>query len=181
MLKNKQNLEKKMKRFRNLLILSLAIAGFLMVGTAAKADPISLTITPDLTFQSGPGPVFEFYETVTNTGSDTVYLNGDDPVLGAGLSLDDSPFNTNPSFWVLAPGDFYTGLLFTVTAPSYVEGASNLYTGSFTILGGADNSAGDPLATVNFDIQVTPEPSSLVLLLTGMAGLAGTLRRRLIG
>jgi hypothetical protein len=55
-----------------------------------------------------------------------------------------------------------------------------LYTGTYQIIGGADSNAQDVLASENFDIQVTPEPSSLLLLASGLAGLAGTLRRRRI-
>lgn len=45
------------------------------------------------------------------------------------------------------------------------------YPGTFTLLGGANGNASDTLGTVNFAL-VTPEPSSIVLMMTGMAGLA---------
>ena len=168
-----------MKKLKSLLILSLTFACLLLTSTAAKADS-ALTVTLASPYQIGDGPVFDFIATVTNTGADTLYLNGGNAIpLDAGLSLDDSPFNSDSNFWVLDPGASYTGLFFTVTAPSYVQGASNYYAGSYNIVGGADSGAQDPLATANFDIQVTPEPSSIVLLATGLAGLAGTLRRRL--
>ncbi len=40
-----------MKSLRNSLVLSLTVAGLLLAGTTAKADPLSLTITP--AYQTG--------------------------------------------------------------------------------------------------------------------------------
>jgi hypothetical protein len=169
--------EKKMKSLRFLLVLSLTVAGFLLAGTAAKADTVLTLVSPN---PSGYGPVFEFDGILTNTGDATVYLNGDNyfgdlPI----AAFDGSPFYTNAPLF-LDPGAT-TGIieLFTITAPPYGPG-SNFYTGTFLILGGGDSGASDVLASEDFSINVLPEPSSLVLMLTGMAGLAGTLRRRLI-
>ena len=169
--------EKTMKSLRFLLVLSLTIAGFLLTGSAAKADTVLTLVSP---YQSGSGPIFEFDGTLTNTGGATVFLNGDTyfgdlPI----VAFDDSPFYANSPL-SLDPGDT-TGVieLFTITAPPYGPG-SNFYAGTYEILGGGDSQTFDVLASEGFSVNVTPEPSGLVLLLSGMAGLAGTLRRRLI-
>jgi len=157
-----------------LLALSLAIASLMLVGTAAKAD--SLSISLDSPIQTGSAGVFAFDATVTNNTGSTVYLNGDSIYVDSPLILDDSPYNNWP--FSLGAGDSYSGLLFNVDVP--IGTAPGLYTGYFHITGGADGNAGDVVGEADFDVQVTPEPSSVVLLLTGMAGLAGTLRRRLV-
>ncbi len=61
-----------------------------------------------------------------------------------------------------------------------------LYAGAFEILGGDSSDFTDVVASANFDVNVTPEPASFVLLFTGVAligllGFRGTLRRQLIG
>ncbi len=44
MLDNKRILEKKMKSLKNLLVSSLTIVGLLVAVTAAKADPLTITL-----------------------------------------------------------------------------------------------------------------------------------------
>jgi hypothetical protein len=149
----------------------------LLAGTAAKADTI---LTLDAPYQIGPLSVFSFYGTITNTGDITIFLNGDAfPMLDDGLTFDDGPFLNSP-YDTLAPGqstpDF---LLFTITAPPYGAG-SNFYTGSFALLGGADDQAGDTLATADFNIQVTPEPGSYLLFGTGLLALGFLVKSKLL-
>jgi hypothetical protein len=176
---NEGILEESMKSLSKLLVSSTTVAGFLFAGTAAKAD--SLTVALTAPFQSGivgTVDVFAFDATVTNDTAQTVYLNGDDYSVAAPMTVDDSPFNDSYPL-SLGPGDSYTGLLFNVDVPPGTP--QGLYAGNFEIIGGGPTDYTDVAGSANFDAQLTPEPSSLLLIVSGLAGIAGTLRRRVIG
>jgi hypothetical protein len=178
-----------MRGLKYLLLLSLASAGLLLSGPAARADSYTFVFTNP--YQSAVvGDTVEFDATIINLDSSNgLYLNGDSMAwLDSPLTYDDT------AFWTLAfsaplnpagdPGDSYTGALFDVTVP--LGTAAGTYEGEYQVLGGSSPGASDLLADQDFTITVgseaspVPEPSGLVLLLTGLAGLAGTLRRRLI-
>jgi hypothetical protein len=52
-----------------------------------------------------------------------------------------------------------------------------LYTGSFTILGGSDQSDLNVLSSAPFDVQVTPEPASWQLMAMALMGLLAIIGR----
>jgi len=67
----------------------------------------------------------------------------------------------------LDPGQSSTDLLFTIFLPANISFGD--YSGIFSLYGGSTVSSDDKLAQVSYNISITPEPSSFVLLVTGIA------------
>jgi hypothetical protein len=180
MLNSQGILEEIVKRTRSLLILSLTIACFLLAGTAAKADSLSIVLSaPYQVVDMGDTTVVAFDGTITNISGVTEYLNGDNTYVDSPLVFDDSPF-LNDAPLTLGAGGSYSGLLFNIDIPQGTPEA--LYTGSFQILGGPDNSSElSPMESpVDFDVQITPEPTSFLLFGTGLIVLARIARKRFV-
>ena len=177
MLNSRGILEENVKRNGSLLILPLTIACFLLAGAAAKADSLSIVLSAP--FQEASASVFAFDGTITNISGVTEYLNGDNTYVDSPLIFDDSPFIIDAPL-TLGPGGSYTGLLFNIDAPQGTPEV--LYTGSFQILGGPDNSSElSPMESpVDFDVQITPEPTSFLLFGTGLIVLARIARKRFV-
>lgn len=174
-----------MKGLKVFSLSSIAIAALMLYVPAAKADSFSITfISPDQSAVAGN--TVEFDAIITNLDpTSELYLNNDNIAsLDSPLSLYDS------AFWAIpyplspagSPGDSYTGELFTVLVP--LGTSAGTYEGEFDLLGGSNGDDNNLLGADDFTITVentaVPEPSSLLLLASGLAGLAGTLRRRLI-
>ena len=161
------------KRILSLAVFVLAI--FLLMPSPALADTITLSLSNPVQGAT-PGSTLTFDATVSapSTNAAPIFLNSDSYTVDSSLSLDDSGFFSFPPS--LNPGDSYTGALFTITLPSDL--AQGSYTGSFEILGGADGSTLDTLASTGFQVIATPEPSTMLLSVTGFGLVAFVIYRK---
>ena len=136
---------------------------------AAHAATITFTLSNPNQYISLLGGSLTYGATVSAPASNSgpVFLNGDSFNVTAPVTLDDSDFLVKFPL-SLAPGTSFTGDLFVLTMPP--NPPPGTYLGTFTLLGGVDGNANDTLGTVNFSLTTPiPEPSSIVLLIAGLA------------
>jgi hypothetical protein len=168
-----------MKITKTALSFSIALLAALALAMPASADTLNLVLSSPVQ-TAIPGTTLTFDATASAPASNgaAVFLVGDSfNITLAGATIDDSDFLTFPLS--LDPGDSFTGPLFTVALPLTI--APGAYTGFFSIVGGSDSGAQDPLATVNFEIDApsaVPEPGTWLLLATGLTLLAALLYNR---
>jgi hypothetical protein len=169
----------KSKRVKVMGMASLVLCLLMMVVSAARADGGDEDLT--LTSVSGaPGSEVTVYGTITNTGSDTDYLNSENYTLGSTFfsNPDITDFLLNAPLY-LGPGS-NSGLiaLFTFDVASGTPGGS--YGGNFLDILGGGPIAQNLLASAEYSVTVkntvTPEPGTIGLIALGLAGVI--LRRR---
>jgi len=167
-------------KFKQLLIAMFTLAFLAILPAAVKADPITLTLDP--THSVAQGSSVTYSGSLSNGGLPGRFINAVSLTLPPGITFNDSAFFTNvPAF--LGSGAT-TGVVsfFDVFADLLIPPGN--YIGSFSVLGGVDDQDQNILATQEFTIMVTPggqnpipEPASMLLLASGLAG-AASLRRR---
>lgn len=148
--------------------LTLALFCLALSTLPARADIVTLTLSNPVE-SGGAGQTLDFNATVSapTTNAATVYLNGDSFNGTFPFSVDDSSFyNTFPTS--LTPGQSFTGLLFDVALPA--NAMRGTYTGTFVLEGGPDANTYSILSTAGFTVNVTPEPSTILLLTLGLLG-----------
>lgn len=156
----------------------ICVALFGLFAGTAHATPITFTLSSSL-LPATAGTSVTFTGTLTDIGGTVTFLNGDN--VNGPLPADDTPFLTNfPLF--LTPFGSFTAPMFVVTVPLLT--APGIYTGTFTVLGGASPTALTTLAAQTYGVSVTatatavPEPASIWLLATGGAALLARHRGR---
>jgi len=162
------------------LPLGMAVLALLAWSTPLRADTLDVTLDqPTLTVPVGTTEV-TFSGTISNpSGTDTVYLNGDDSTTSSTLvTVDDTPFQNFIIPVSLGPSDNSGDIpLFNVLLdPSTTPG---VYTGVYTLSGGPDGGAGtdfSDLVDIAFTIDVTsavpaPESETLLMLCCGLLAI----------
>ena len=168
---------------KTLLPLFLLLPAFAAGSIAYMLTPPALQFTPPGGI-SNPNCMNDtvscliFSGTITPVPSTTTYLNGIQITFipaTSDLTENDNFFFAGPP--ISAPGYYgpsdpsYTGPIFEIDVSP--TAAAGTYAGTATLLGGPDNSSEmDTLASDNFTIVVTPEPSAVWLTPLGLVLLA---------
>jgi hypothetical protein len=165
---------------KNLLLLTAALALLAILPAVAQAGPVTLSITPSGSVTAGS--TLSIFGTITNTSAPTVFLNSIAANLvsppSAAFTVDTSPFFTFVPVSLTGGANSGSVNLFDIlVGPGAAPG---VYTFTTTLLGGIDGDADNTLATKDFTITVAavPEPASMLLLGSGLAGVAVLRRRR---
>jgi hypothetical protein len=135
-----------------------------------RADTLSASLV-NAALTGTAGSSITFQANVSNPSGTDTFLNGDSSITSSILvSVNDTPFILNApvslgSGGIAGPFDIFT----VVLDPSIAAG---IYTGTFSILGGADGASSNDLADLNFTVNVTPstsvpEPGTLQMVLVG--------------
>jgi hypothetical protein len=164
---------------KKLSFATLAITGALVSAVPALADTVNYSLTTvDPTVAPGATATFNSSIVAPSSNAGDISILSDFFSSQTGITIDDTDFNDTP--FTLAPGQAYTGPLFSVTALG-TDTAGN-YDGFFDVSfedasGSVFTDSAPFVVTVGSPSSVTTEPGSWLLLSTGLAGV-GLLRRR---
>jgi hypothetical protein len=142
--------------------------------TTARASLYSVSVTLDNPVQDAlPGDTLQYFGTIQDTGTDTVFLNSDDLNIIApnGDFVIDDLFLANAPI-SLDPGQKSADIeLFDVTVSlPFPDTFNKTYAGVYDLIGGVDGNAMSVLTNpdISFGVMVTPEPGTCLLVLSSL-------------
>ncbi len=158
------------------LISNFALLTMLALGSA-QGGVIGLTF--DQPNQTGAaGDTLHFFGLIENAGAGQVFLNGNSLNLTMASATLNDLFISNVPLFLNGDTDSGSIELFEVALSDPLLDAPGVYSGTYTLLGGADDSATEVLGAWSFSVTIepqtgdVPEPGTAAMLLLGGLGVA---------